>query len=250
MRTSALRAGAALLAGGVLLTGCYASHGDARDGRDAGVRDAGGGACARAAVDLRVSVELREGPVGSGCALGPLRGDWQGVEARGDRLEITLDTCVGCESPNRCVLVVEGLHPVTAAAMGTELAEGRWRDVWADASANGLNVRDTSLCDGPAAPECPLLARVGVSDLAGHEDAEVDFSWDQLRCRVDGPLCAEEVRALAVNGIEPVRVARVEQGGTTTVDPGPRALRVSSSASTEIPCVDEPRLAEWAAWRR
>lgn len=255
----------ALIAAALLLGGCWASHGrpggldagapglDAgAPGRDAGPPSTDGGACERAEVNLAVSVELREGPEGDGCALGPLRGDWRSFRlGSGGALEITLDTCGGCEEPNACVITIENLHPEVAAAARRQIPTRELFDVWIETTSSSVNLRDTSLCDGPPAPACPLLFRAGQGDLSGFEDPQVDFAWDMPICALgDGP-CDESVYRLAVTGVDPILAAFVAQGETEVLETrGELELVVASSASTRSPCTDEPPPAEWAAWTR
>lgn len=236
----------------LVLTGCWASH-ERGVTADGGASDAGAspGLCELEEANLAVEVDLREGPPGEPCTAEGTFGEFVRAQAVGGALEITVDTCRSCESPNACVLRVGNLHPDVAREAARDLSNGRFFDVWFEASSVEANVRDTSLCDGPAAPECPLLFHAGMSELAGFEDPIVDFAWDRALCPETADPCEESVHQLAVTGIDPILITWVAQGGTDVLAFTDRMdLAVASSASTRSPCTDEPPLAEWATWVR
>lgn len=237
----------------LLLSGCFASH-ERSTREDAGAaRDAGAppGECALEAANLDVSVALREGPTGEPCVAEGTYGDFVGAAVVDGGLEITVDTCRACESPNACVLRVANLHPSVAAQAAQDLSAGRFFDVWFEARGSEANVRDTSLCDGPDPTECDLLFHSGQSELAGFEDPIVDFAWDVAVCTTDGDPCDPSVHRLAVTGIDPILITWVAQGEIDTLEYTDRVdLVVASSASTRSPCTDEPPPAEWATWVR
>ncbi|MGE0787513.1 MAG: hypothetical protein AB7S26_17700 [Sandaracinaceae bacterium] len=238
-----------------IAAGCYASHGRGEPGPlDGGEADAGSSECAVEEANLAVELALREGPEGNGCDASGTVGDVVAIGGAGGTIEMTLDTCPGCETPNACVLSLANLPPAIAALARDRLSTMRLFDVYVEATAVSANVRDTSLCDGPEPPQCPLLLRAGMGDLAGVEEdsafGAIDLSFDAPVCAVGPGACDPVVRQLAISTRDPILALFMRQG--EILDLGIRGgapFVVADAASTEDPCIDERPLAEWLIWR-
>lgn len=177
--------------------GCYRSHELDRPSPrvDAGPRiDAGSPVepvCGPSAHFIRVT--SRSPDSSAECDAGPFHGYVLDRRRDGTSLRIEVDLCPGAETECRCEVLVEGLTP--AVAMAIEQVYERIFDAYFEPHPMSLIVRDTSLCDGPAAWACPVTIDLGTTDLSEPRSPDaVRIAWGPPSC--DGPDGCAGLRAL------------------------------------------------------
>ena len=165
------------------LQGCYLSH-RVESEVDAGRVDAparsDAGECVGAESFVRVSI------VGDpGCELGRFSIFPLGVAMDGLG-SVVLEGQVfdGLGMDIFCRVTVSGLGGEVADAFLTRMS--RIADAYLDLAPNHFELRDTSLCDGPAAEECRLTLEAESGGLRPREGVgEVSVSWGETACMGD-----------------------------------------------------------------
>ena len=143
-----------------------------------------------------------------------------------------------CET--RCQVAVRGVSLEVADGFAQRLE--RIADGYAVVESNRLVVRDTSLCDGPPAEECPLAFQAesgGLRLMPGF--GEVGVSWGDAIC--DGECGQVRNLVFELSFGERIELAIVPQGGVSR-DSSAMFANLRSWNS----CTDEPDIVTWAYW--
>ncbi len=219
----------------VLLPACFLHHevSDRAAASDAGVDVRVPVSCDPS--DNFVSVEIER------CEFGQFRFYDPVVSTRGDTLDIRVIEWSELRFEEECILHVQGLNEAVRA--GFEERFARIADGWIDVSPVHLEVRDTSLCDGPAAPMCPLAMRAESGPLRPRvEPGEIEVRWGDTTCEgTCGQLRRLEMSRLRIDAEE---VASLAQG---EVSSGPGPSRFANLRSWNS-CTDEGDTISWAYW--
>ncbi len=225
----------------LLLCGCYASHRPAAPSDDAGPRAVEAGPSSTcAAAERFVTVEL-EGETDR-CTYGAFSFIDPFATARSDQLRVELLAIDESGRPSPCSLAVSGLSAPVAAAFALRFE--RIFDGFIDVNPAGLQVRDTSLCDGPPPSECPLMLEAQSGGLRPTERVgEIGVRWGETRC--EGTCGRLRALEFSVSFGERVDRATLHQGEINTESrAGTRFANLRSWNS----CTDEPDTITWAFW--